>query len=143
MRFLQWVRVPANAIGGPRGGGPPVRTIPPMRRSVVAAVAAIAFAGCGGGDATEAGTPNEIELPAPAGTEAGRAVATRAACLACHRLGSEGNDGPGQDLTHVGARLDRAGLERVLREPPKSMPSFASLPREDFDALVDYLAALR
>jgi hypothetical protein len=114
-------------------------------------LAAAVLTGCGGGGAAtpestpdaSAGSPNVIDLPAPSGTEDGRGVATRAGCLACHMFGENGNDGPGQDLTHVGARLDRAALERVLRDPPSPMPSFASLPSGDFDALVDYLAALK
>jgi mono/diheme cytochrome c family protein len=111
------------------------------------------LAGCGGGNASApkpsptptpaAGSPNVIDLPAPAGTEEGQRVATRAGCLACHTIGGNGNDGPGPDLTRVGARLDRAQIERALVAPEPPMPSFKGLDRVDLDALVDYLAELR
>lgn len=121
-----------------------------------AALAAVALgaAGCGHGEraiisaptpatpAPAAGTPNEIDLPVPAGTEAGRLVAMQSGCLACHTLGTNGNAGPGGDLTHVGASLDRAAIEAALRRPTAPMPSFAALPRRKLAALVDYLAAL-
>jgi mono/diheme cytochrome c family protein len=70
-------------------------------------------------------------------------VASRAGCLACHLFGSEGNRGPGSDLTRVGARLSRAQIRRALRRPKAPMPSYSMLPRSDFAALVAYLAALR
>jgi menaquinol-cytochrome c reductase cytochrome b/c subunit len=114
-------------------------------------VTTLALGGCGSGGSAAptatpddpAGSPNVIDLPAPPGTEAGRHVAASSGCLACHRLGEDGSDGPGGDLTHVGARLDRAALERVLRDPPAPMPSFEALPEDKRDALVDFLAALK
>jgi menaquinol-cytochrome c reductase cytochrome b/c subunit len=64
-------------------------------------------------------------------------------CLACHRLGEQGNGGPGADLTHVGARLPRAAIEASLVHPQPPMPSFADLPRADREAISSFLADLR
>ena len=52
--------------------------------------------------------------------------------------------GPGPDLTHIGveaARPRRSRARCATRRRP--MPSYADLPPEKFDALVEYLAALR
>ena len=95
-----------------------------------------ALAGCGEGDKSNL-------VPAPRPSDPGLAVAQQSGCLACHVIGDRGHDGPGQDLTTVGARFDRAELERVLVDPPAPMPSYARLSREDLDDLVGYLATLR
>jgi mono/diheme cytochrome c family protein len=64
-------------------------------------------------------------------------------CLACHRLGNQGNDGPGPDLTTVGARLSTAAITRALDQPRQPMPSFAALSPQQHRALVAYLASLK
>ena len=63
-------------------------------------------------------------------------------CLACHKLGDNGNEGPGPDLTHIGARIPRAAIARSLDIGPGIMPSFQSLPPQKFQALTAYLASL-
>ena len=87
------------------------------------------------------------KLPDPGGEDArvtrGRRVVTLAGCLACHRIGATGNDGPGPDLSDIGDRLLPGALRRTLLHPVAPMPSFASLPRKDLRALVAYLATLR
>lgn len=121
-----------------------------MRARLAAATLAVVVAGCGGDSrdpamadpAVDASQP-DIDAPAPNGTQRGRAVASQAGCLGCHRLAGEGNDGPGGDLTHVGSHLDRDQIKQALVSPPPPMPSYRDLPPSDFRALVDYLSALR
>ena len=101
-----------------------------------------------------AGSPTSIEIETPAsvvaqGAEveqrfnAGRDVAAQAGCLACHKFGHNGNDGPGPHLTDVGARLPRQAIARTLINPTAPMPSYAEMPEEQRDALVEFLAQLR
>ena len=73
----------------------------------------------------------------------GASLAQDAGCLSCHRIGSEGRERPGGDLSHVGARLTPAAIGKVLVDPPSGMPSFESLPAEKRVALVRYLSTLR
>jgi hypothetical protein len=73
----------------------------------------------------------------------GRAVATASGCLACHRIGDDGNPGPGPSLTHIGAKLSAPEIEHALRDPKAPMPSFKHLPARRFKALVEFLSELR
>jgi mono/diheme cytochrome c family protein len=73
----------------------------------------------------------------------GAVVLAETGCLACHRLGDQDNDGPGPDLTTVGARLTAAAITRALDHPRQPMPSFAALPPQQHRALVAYLASLK
>jgi hypothetical protein len=52
-----------------------------------------------------------------------------------------GNKGPGQSLTHIGAKLTRKGIEEALRHPDPPMPPYGTLTRARFKALLDYLAS--
>jgi menaquinol-cytochrome c reductase cytochrome b/c subunit len=101
-----------------------------------------------------AGSPTEIDLKAPSDLkgaalqkyEAGKLVTAQAGCLACHKIGENGNAGPGPNLTKVGGRLPREAIARTLVNPTAPMPSFAGLQRDDpqqFDNLVDFLSQLR
>lgn len=72
----------------------------------------------------------------------GRAVAAQSGCLACHRIGEAGNHGPGPDLTHIASRLPGAAIARTLINPTAPMPSFRNLPKEKFEALVEFLSLL-
>jgi mono/diheme cytochrome c family protein len=102
-------------------------------------MSAALLAGCGGSDARE-----RINAPAsalPHSGERGAQVARGAGCLACHRLGTAGSEGPGPDLTDVGSRLTAREIAQVLRDPVPPMPNFEG-PAPDFRALVDYLAGL-
>jgi len=93
-----------------------------------------------------AGSPTEIELPAPAALEEGKQAVASSGCLGCHRIGENGNAGIGPDLTHVGSRLPREAIARSLINPTPPMPAYRQLRDEDpekFDALVDYLASLK
>jgi hypothetical protein len=74
---------------------------------------------------------------------AGRTVFGRSGCLACHKLGDEGNPGPGENLTHVGARLSPRQIEQVLLSPRAPMPSSKNLPRKQLRDLIRFLTLLR
>jgi menaquinol-cytochrome c reductase cytochrome b/c subunit len=87
--------------------------------------------------------PDKIEMGVPASLEKGEAVVNQSGCGACHKFGEAGNAGPGADLSHVGERLAPDAIARTLRSPTSPMPSYADLPPDKFQALVDYLAALR
>jgi menaquinol-cytochrome c reductase cytochrome b/c subunit len=87
--------------------------------------------------------PDKIDLKVAGTLEAGQTVANQSGCGACHKFGEAGNATLGPDLTHIGSKLPAPAIERTLRNPTAPMPSYASLPPEKFDALVEYLAALR
>src|SRR4051812_18991290 len=88
-----------------------------------------------------AGSPTEIEMSAPKGLsaqqrdqfEAGKLVAAQSGCLACHKIGENGNDGPGPELGDVGNRLPQQAIARTLQNPTSPMPSFRDLPPEKFN----------
>jgi menaquinol-cytochrome c reductase cytochrome b/c subunit len=90
-----------------------------------------------------AGSPNEIEYEVAAEYETGKLVVAQSGCLACHKIGHNGNDGPGPDLTDIASKLPRAAILRTLENPTAPMPSFAGLPEEKKTAMVDFLAQLR
>jgi len=104
-----------------------------------------------------AGTPTQIDEPTPAritaaggdmlrNFEAGRQVVAQSGCLACHKIGENGNDGPGPELTDIASRLPAEGIRRTLTIPTPPMPSFAALQEdspEQFEQMVTYLSQLR
>lgn len=100
------------------------------------------------------GGPTRIEVPAPPAVRAsggkrlaefrfGRRVTAQSGCLACHKIGDNGNRGPGTNLTHVGSKLSPARIEHALRHPTAPMPSFSRLPPAKIKALVTFLSLLR
>jgi menaquinol-cytochrome c reductase cytochrome b/c subunit len=124
----------------------PIATITGI--AVIAAMAFLTYQGAA------AGPPTTIELAAPArvvqagGTalaeyEAGKKVVAQSGCLACHKIGENGNAGPGPDLTHIASRLPRQGIARTLVNPTAPMPSFKNLPPQKFTAIVNFLAQLK
>jgi menaquinol-cytochrome c reductase cytochrome b/c subunit len=70
------------------------------------------------------GPPSEVALATPPQYEAGKLVVGQSGCLACHKLGENGNAGPGPELTHIGARIPRSAIVRSLQAGPGVMPSF-------------------
>jgi ubiquinol-cytochrome c reductase cytochrome b subunit/menaquinol-cytochrome c reductase cytochrome b/c subunit len=101
-----------------------------------------------------AGSPTSIEYKAPPAVvaaggemmetfEAGKQVTAQSGCLACHKIGENGNDGPGPPLTSIGQRLPRQAIARTLINPTAPMPSFQDLPPEQFNAMVEFLAQLK
>jgi cytochrome c2 len=90
-----------------------------------------------------AGSPTEIDLKVPPQYNYGKAVAANSGCLGCHKFGENGNDGPGPNLTKIGARLPAQAIERTLNNPTAPMPSFKDMPAEQKEALVNFLGQLR
>lgn len=115
---------------------------------------ALAGAGCDDDPAPPTSTPStspvaespvEIEIAVPGELEAGRLVAAQSGCLACHRIGESGSNGPGPDLTGVGTELSRAEIASAVAEGPGIMPSYEALKEkkpQKFEGLVDFLAWL-
>jgi menaquinol-cytochrome c reductase cytochrome b/c subunit len=104
---------------------------------VIGAMAYLTYLGA------NAGSPNSIDLKVATQYEAGKLVAAQSGCLACHKIGENGNDGPGPHLTNIGDELQPAAIRRTLDNPTAPMPSFKGLPAEKKNALVAFLAQLR
>lgn len=111
------------------------------RRLLLTPLLALALAGCGGGD-SDAGGADTADLPGDAGSR-GAQVVTSEGCLGCHQIGTEGNSGPGPELTQIGSKLSKEEIEDVLVNPRPPMPSFSNLPDGDRAAIADYLSDLR
>jgi menaquinol-cytochrome c reductase cytochrome b/c subunit len=90
-----------------------------------------------------AGSPNEIDYQVAPQYEAGKLVAAQSGCLACHKIGENGNDGPGPHLTDIADKLPKAAIRRTLENPTAPMPSYAGMDEEKKTALVDFLSQLR
>jgi mono/diheme cytochrome c family protein len=104
-----------------------------------------------------AGPPTQIDLPTPARItaqgpkvvaeyEKGKLVVGQSGCLACHKIGENGNGGPGPPLTEIAARLPAAAIARTLVNPTAPMPSFANLQKtqpDKFNAMVAFLGQLK
>jgi ubiquinol-cytochrome c reductase cytochrome b subunit/menaquinol-cytochrome c reductase cytochrome b/c subunit len=104
-----------------------------------------------------AGAPTTIDMPTPpriqaqggqvvAQFEKGKQVVAQSGCLACHKIGENGNDGPGPQLTEIAARLPAQAIARTLVNPTAPMPSFATLQQrspDKFNAMVAFLGQLK
>lgn len=90
-----------------------------------------------------AGSPTQIDEEVEPQYEYGKSVAANSGCLGCHKFGENGNDGPGPNLTEIGARLPTQAVERTLDNPTPPMPSYRDMPADDKAALVDFLSQLR
>lgn len=97
--------------------------------------------------------PQSAPAPAPAQSDPGRGRAVFEAqdCQRCHSVAGQGS--PRSPLDDVGARYSRAelrdwvtGAEVIAEElSPRALrakQAYATLPADDLDALLDYLAAL-
>jgi quinol-cytochrome oxidoreductase complex cytochrome b subunit len=104
---------------------------------VIAAMAYLTYVGA------NAGSPNSVDMKVAPQFEAGKLVVAQSGCLACHKIGENGNDGPGPHLTDIGDRLQPAAIRRTLDNPTAPMPSFRGLPAAKKNALVAFLAQLR
>jgi menaquinol-cytochrome c reductase cytochrome b/c subunit len=115
---------------------------------VIGAMAFLTYSGA------NAGSPTAIEMPTPksvqqaggatlAEFEAGKKVVAQSGCLACHKIGDNGNSGPGPELTNIASRLERQGIARTLVNPTAPMPSFKNLPAKKFEAVVNFLSQLK
>jgi ubiquinol-cytochrome c reductase cytochrome b subunit/menaquinol-cytochrome c reductase cytochrome b/c subunit len=93
-----------------------------------------------------AGSPTEIEMKVAKQYEPGRAVAASSGCLGCHKIGENGNAGPGPPLTQVGGRLARQAIARTLLNPTPPMPTYSRLRQQnpkEFNDLVNFLSSLK
>ena len=103
----------------------------------IVAMAYLTYAGA------NAGPPSEIDMKVPPQYEPGKEVVAQTGCLACHRLGDNGNSGPGPELTNIGARIPRNAILRSLVAGPGIMPSFEGLGKRKLNAVADFLASLQ
>jgi ubiquinol-cytochrome c reductase cytochrome b subunit/menaquinol-cytochrome c reductase cytochrome b/c subunit len=118
---------------------------------VICAMAYLTYLGATAGPPTE----NTIKAPALVVAEGksavsqfylGRSVVAQSGCEACHKIGDNGNDGPGPELTQIGARIPAQGIARTLVNPTEPMPSYGGkkgLPAKQFDAVVTFLSDLK
>ncbi|MEK6278051.1 MAG: c-type cytochrome [Actinomycetota bacterium] len=90
----------------------------------------------------EAGSPTEIELATAAKYEPGKEIVAQSGCLACHKIGANGNNGPGPELTHIGSRIPEAAILRSLQIGPGIMPSYNDLAPEKQRQVAEFLASL-
>jgi menaquinol-cytochrome c reductase cytochrome b/c subunit len=120
----------------------------PLRRPIatlagITTIAAMAYLTVEG---ALAGSPTEIEMGVAKTLEPGKAVAASSGCLGCHKIGENGNSGPGPALTKVGARLPRQAIARTLINPTPPMPTYSKLRQQDpeqFNQLVNFLSSLK
>jgi len=114
----------------------------------IGAMALLTYQGAnvGAPTAIDMATPGNVKAMGPGAVaqfNAGREVAAQSGCLACHKIGDNGNDGPGPPLAKIAARLPLQAIARTLVNPTAPMPSFKNLPPQKFNALVDFLAHLK
>lgn len=72
----------------------------------------------------------------------GMKVVAQSGCLACHRIGEQGNSGPGPNLTHIGSTLSDRQIEHAILDPTAPMPSFKNFPDAKLKDVVEFLAQL-
>jgi menaquinol-cytochrome c reductase cytochrome b/c subunit len=89
-----------------------------------------------------AGAPTEISMTVPKRYEEGKLIVAQSGCLACHKLGENGNNGPGPELTHIGQRIPRSAIIRSVEIGPGIMPSYRDLGQQKIDAVADFLSYL-
>ena len=90
-----------------------------------------------------AGSPNEIEYRVAPEYEPGKLVAAQSGCLACHKIGENGNGGPGPNLSDIADKLPKAAIRRTLENPTAPMPSYRDLPEQKKADLVAFLSQLK
>jgi menaquinol-cytochrome c reductase cytochrome b/c subunit len=116
--------------------------------AVILAIAYLTYEGA------NTGSPNQVDMKPPttlnaqevATFEAGKLVVGQSGCLACHKIGDNGNDGPGPQLTHIGSKLRPAAIAQTLLNPTAPMPSFRGLQQQypqKFANLVGFLSELQ
>jgi len=116
--------------------------------AVICAMAYLTYSGA------HTGAPTAIEMATPAAVkeaggrllseyEEGRSAVAGTGCLGCHKIGDNGNAGPGPDLTHIASRIPRQAIARTLVDPTEPMPTFKNLPAKKFEAIVNFLSQLK
>jgi menaquinol-cytochrome c reductase cytochrome b/c subunit len=116
--------------------------------ATIAAMAFLTYSGATAGtpDALELKTPKAVAENGPAAVakwNEGREVVAQSGCEACHKIGDNGNVGPGPNLSDIASRLPKGGIERTLVNPTSPMPSFKNLPPKKFAAIVYFLNTLK
>jgi ubiquinol-cytochrome c reductase cytochrome b subunit/menaquinol-cytochrome c reductase cytochrome b/c subunit len=117
----------------------------------IAAMAYLTYLGAVAGAPTqiEQSTPQRIRAqggPMLREYEQGKQVVAQSGCLACHKIGENGNGGPGPNLTHIADRLPKQAIARTLVNPTAPMPSFVKLQQNEpqkFQAMVTFLGQLK
>jgi len=112
---------------------------------VIAAMAYLTYSGANAGSPTAIETPTPARLTHAGGKllqeyEAGKKAVAQSGCLACHKIGENGNAGPGPNLTKIADRLPRQAIARTLVNPTAPMPSFKNLPPKKFNDIVTFLS---
>jgi menaquinol-cytochrome c reductase cytochrome b/c subunit len=120
----------------------------PLKRPIatLAGIATILAMGYLTVEGALAGAPTEIDLKTNPQYDAGKHVAASSGCLGCHRIGENGNAGPGPELTEIGDRLKAPAIRRTLLNPTAPMPSYRGLSEKNpqqFNDLVQFIASLR
>src|SRR3954465_3421299 len=120
----------------------------PLKRPIatIAGIATILAMGYLPLEGARAGAPREIDLKVAPQYEAGKNVMAASGCLGCHRVGDNGNSGPGPNLTHVAARLPRQAIARTLVNPTAPMPSYSRLQQREpqrYNELTAFLGSLK
>ena len=115
---------------------------------VICAMAFLTYEGANSGSPTviELATPTAVVQAGPTVLrqyEEGKDVVAQSGCLACHKIGDNGNSGPGPNLTHIASRIPRQAIARTLVNPTEPMPSFQNLPAKKFNAIVNFLSLLK
>src|ERR687898_591359 len=119
-----------------------LRVVKPPELVFMATIAAMAYLTVLG---ALAGSPTEIDQPAPPGLEEGQAVTASSGCLGCHKIGENGNT-LGPSLTTVGQRLRQDANARTPVNPTPPMPPYPQMREENpeqFNQLVEYVASLK
>ncbi|MGH2763326.1 MAG: c-type cytochrome [Thermoleophilaceae bacterium] len=119
----------------------------PLRRPIatmagIATIAAMTYLSVLG---ALAGAPTEIDLATAPRFEEGKEITASAGCLACHKIGENGNT-LGPSLTEIGKRLGPDAIARTLVNPTPPMPPYREFQQENpeqFDKLVEYVASLK
>jgi ubiquinol-cytochrome c reductase cytochrome b subunit/menaquinol-cytochrome c reductase cytochrome b/c subunit len=117
----------------------------------IAAMGYLTYLGAAAGPPTQIdmATPESVKAQGPqvlAQYEKGKLVVGQSGCLACHKIGENGNSGPGPPLTEIAARLPSQAIARTLVNPTAPMPSFAGLQQsspDKFNAMVSFLGQLK
>jgi menaquinol-cytochrome c reductase cytochrome b/c subunit len=100
------------------------------------------------------GSPNQVDLKPPTGLSssqraqfmAGENVVGESGCLGCHVIGSNGNNGPGPPLTHIGSLLPPGQIDSTLKNPTAPMVSYANLAKQSpkkYQNLLYFLSMLQ
>src|ERR671937_2764147 len=116
----------------------------PLRRPIamlagITTIAAMAYLTIEGALAGAPGQVSSIKVSKQ--FTPGKLVFAESGCQGCHRIGEDGNAGPGPNLTHIGRSLPRPAIARTLINPTAPMPSFTNLKQQhpqQFNALVDF-----